>query len=191
MQNWYSLLLLGVAYYAEGDMANAEKAWKASLEKADSAWAWRNLAMLYRNEYGQNEKACDCILRAFRLQPNCRALVKELGSVLTSDGKDSLFLSLYDEIPESLRALGRIRLYRAIALLHVGDLEGAAEIINEDFVMPDIKEGELSVSYIWFELYRRIYAKEVGVPYDEADKALLHAADEKYPLPKALDFRMH
>ncbi|MDD7662547.1 MAG: hypothetical protein PUJ39_07140, partial [Eubacteriales bacterium] len=69
--------------------------------------------------------------------------------------------------------------------------EEAAAILNVDFVMPDVKEGELSVSYLWFELYRRLYAKETGVPYDPADEKLIRAADEKYPLPKALDFRMH
>ena len=190
-QNWYSLLLLGVAYYAEGALEKAEKAWLASIAAYDSAWAERNLAMLYRNEYGENEKSLPYILRAFRLQKNSRALIKDLGSVLTSDGHDSLFLDLYEEIPAHLRALGRIQLYRAIALLHLEKLEEAAAIINEGFVLPDIKEGELSVSHIWFELYRRIYAKEQGVAYDETNAELKRAADTKYPLPKSLDFRMH
>ena len=55
----------------------------------------------------------------------------------------------------------------------------------------DVKEGELSVSYYWFELYRRIYAKEKGIEYDPNNTDLIRNADEKYPLPKALDFRMH
>ena len=33
-------------------------------------------------------------------------------------------------------------------------------LINENFVMSDIREGELSISHYWFELYRKIYAKE-------------------------------
>lgn len=190
-QNWYSLLILGVVYYAEGELEKAEKTWKASIEKCDSAWAERNLAMLYRNEYGRNAESHDFILRAFRLQPNSRALIKDLGLILTSDGKDQIFLDLYDDIPADLRELGRIRLYRAIALLHLDRLEEATEIINENFVMPDIKEGELSVSYIWFELYRRIYAKEQGMIYDATNETLKREADQKYPLPKPLDFRMH
>ncbi len=190
-QNWYSLLILGVAYYADGELKKAEDAWKASIDKCDSAWAERNLAVLYRNEYGQNEESHKYILQAFHLQPNSRALVKDLGAILTSDGKDQLFLDLYDEFPTALSSLGRIRLYRAVALLHLDRLEEAAEIINEHFILPDIKEGELSVSHIWFELYCRIYAKEQGVSYDETNEKLKREADEKYPLPKALDFRMH
>ena len=57
--------------------------------------------------------------------------------------------------------------------------------------MPDVKEGELSVSCLWFELYRRLYAREKNVPYDPADEGLVRAADAKYPLPRVLDFRMH
>ena len=57
--------------------------------------------------------------------------------------------------------------------------------------MSDIKEGELSVSHLWFELYRRIYAYENGIEYDESNDELKKNADRKYPLPKSLDFRMH
>ena len=70
-------------------------------------------------------------------------------------------------------------------------VEEATEIINKDFTMSDIKEGELSVSYLWFELYRRLYAKENTKQYSVEDISLCEAADKKYPLPKRLDFRMH
>ena len=125
------------------------------------------------------------------IRTDCRALAVETAMQLTEDGSDEKWLELYDELSPELQAYGRLRLLRAVALLHLGRLEEAAEILNRAFVMPDVKEGELSVSYLWFELYRRLYAKEQGVPYDPEDEALLRAADEKYPLPKTLDFRMH
>ena len=84
-----------------------------------------------------------------------------------------------------------IGLYKAVALINLGRLKEATEIINPDFIMSDIKEGELSVSQLWFELYRRLYAEEKGVEYNPDDKQLIKEADEKYPLPKKLDFRMH
>lgn len=62
----------------------------------------------------------------------------------------------------------------------------ATEIINPDFTMSDIKEGELSVSQLWFELYRRLYAKEKGVEYNPDNTLLIKEADEKYPLPKKI-----
>ena len=110
---------------------------------------------------------------------------------LTTDGGDTLWLDIYETLPKELKDLGRLRLYKAIALINLDRLEEAAEIINKDFVLSDIKEGELSVSYYWFRLYRGLYAKEKGLKYDEQDTALAQAADAKYPLPKKLDFRMH
>ena len=105
------------------------------------------------------------LLNAFRLKPDCRALAVETAMQLTEDGSDGQWLALYDSLSPELRACGRLRLLRAVALLHLGRLEEAAEILNRAFVMPDVKEGELSVSYLWFELYRRLYAKEQGVPW--------------------------
>ena len=111
--------------------------------------------------------------------------------LLTREGDDGLWLELCGEMPDALRENGRIRLLCGVALIHLDRLEEAAGIINEGFVMADVKEGELSVSHFWFELYRRLYAKEKGVPYDPNDAALCAEADETYPLPEALDFRMH
>ena len=110
---------------------------------------------------------------------------------LTADGGDEMWLEIYESLTEELKALGRLRLYKAIALIDLDRLEEAAQIINKDFVLSDIKEGELSVSYYWFQLYRGLYAEENGLVYDAQDKALAQAADAKYPLPKKLDFRMH
>ena len=49
--------------------------------------------------------------------------------------------------------MGRFKLYCAIAYLGLGDKEKAAEFINEDFELYDVKEGELSISDIWKEIY--------------------------------------
>lgn len=190
-QSWYSLLQLGVILYANGDLDGAKTAWEDSLKQCESPWAYRNLAMLYKNEYGDTEKAKDLLLSAFALKKDCRALCVEIAALLTDIGEDEQWLSLYETLPAELQAKGRLRLYRAIALIHTDRLSEAASIIHKDFVMPDIKEGELSVSAVWFELYRRLYAKETGTAYDPRNQELIRAADEKYPLPRALDFRMH
>jgi len=110
---------------------------------------------------------------------------------LISDGGEALWLEIYGSLTKELQELGRLRLYKAIALIHLDRLEEATEILNPDFVLSDVKEGELSVSHYWFRLYRGLYAKETGRAYDPQDGALAAAADAKYPLPGKLDFRMH
>lgn len=195
-QNWYSMLHIGViryyeAAYGRGSLADAEDAWLASLALCENGWAARNLAMLYKNEYKDGARAKEYLLRAYRALPDCRALAEELGALLTATGDDLMWVSLYEGMPDTLRNVGRIRLLYALALLHLDRLDEAREIVNPDFAMPDIKEGELSVSALWFMLYRRLFARENGIPFREDDRELAARADEVYPLPKSLDFRMH
>ena len=63
----------------------------------------------------------------------------------------------------------------------------AREIFEKGFVMPDIKEGEISVSDIWFKLHTRIIQKDNPHASDDEIRALLN---DKYPLPDEYDFRM-
>ena len=190
-KSWFSLLHTGVIKYAKGNVTGAKKAWEESLAIESSPWAYRNLSMLYKSELADLAKAREYILKAFSMKGDNPTLCKEMAMQLTTDGGDALWLDIYETLPKELKELGRLRLYKAIALINLDRLEEAAEIINEDFVLSDIKEGELAVSYYWFRLYRGMYAKEKGLKYDEQDKALAQAADAQYPLPKKLDFRMH
>jgi len=190
-QSWYSLLHIGVIKYAQGDIDGAEKAWAESLKKEKSPWALRNLSMIYKNEKKDAHKARELILSAYEMKKDCPSLLKEVAQQLTTDCGDSLWLEIYETLPEEYKSLGRLRLYKAIALMNLSRFKEASSIINDSFVMNDIKEGELSVSHLWFELYRNIYAEENGLCYNPEDKELCRMADEKYPLPRKLDFRMH
>ena len=191
VQNWFSLLHIGVTRYAAGNIAGAKTAWETSLQKQPTPWAYRNLSMLYRNELSDRETGRKLILQAFALKKDNPTLCKEVAMQLTADGEDALWLEIYASLSPDLQALGRLRMYKTIAHIHLGQLEEAAKILNADFVLNDVKEGELSVSHYWFLLYRSLYAKETGRIYDENDPDLIAAADKKYPLPKKLDFRMH
>lgn len=182
-KSWYSQWQLGVCLYAAGDLENARKAWEDSLARTPSAWACRNLAMLEKNEYGHPEKAEEWLDRAMEIGPRCRALCVEYAMTLLAVEHNEKWLRFYDTLPEDLKANGRLRLYCAIALMHLDRYEEAAGIINESFIMSDIKEGELSVSHLWFELYDKLYALRTGKDDPQAARAA-------YPLPKALDFRM-
>ena len=177
--------------YGKGSVDQALEYFVKSNESAPNAWAMRNIAMLYRSEYKEPERAVEYIQAAFRLRPGCTALCVEVGATLTAYGKDAEWLSIYASLRPEMKSLGRVSLYRAVALIHLGRLDEAAEILRPGFEMPDIKEGELSVSQLWFELYRRIYAKENGVEYAPGDRKFVEAADAKYPIPAELDFRMH
>jgi hypothetical protein len=65
--------------------------------------------------------------------------------------------------------------------------DDATDIINPSFVLPDVREGEVSLSDLWFDLYLRIVKKELP---DLSDDEAISLREERYPLPKQLDFRM-
>ncbi len=182
-KGWYAYYQLGITRYAAGDIFGAKAALEKSLRVSRSAWALRSLAMIYKNELSDITTANGMLLEAIKLV-SCRQLYAECAAVLTSVGGDSEWLDIFDSLTETLKSDGRLRFYRALALLNLDRTDEAIGIINPDFMMSDIKEGELSVSEVWARLYGRIVEKRFGKRDDELRRKL-------YPLPKKLDFRMH
>ena len=82
---------------------------------------------------------------------------------------------------------GRLKLYKAVALIETGKYEEATKIVNPDFILCDIKEGEVSISRIWTRLYKELIRKEEGIRDEKELEAL---CGFRYPLPVHLDFRM-
>ena len=82
-------------------------------------------------------------------------------------GAPEELISRYFGFIDEIRGCARLKFYLALAYLRTGDLSSAKEIINEKFEMADIKEGELSISALWRELY-----------------------DEDTPIPDRLNFVM-
>ena len=94
---------------------------------------------------------------------------------------------MINSLKSKYQEIGRMRLYKAIAYMNIDKLDEARESLSGNFVMPDIKEGEISISDIWFKLYTLVLKKEYPAASDDELKTLLN---EKYPLPYELDFRM-
>ncbi len=188
-RHWFTYLQLGVTQYALGKLAEAQEAWEKSLEKTPSLWAYRNLGMLYLNEYKQTEQGLAYMRKAYqtKIARDTYAFLKEYAAVLTANGCDSEWLEVYQSLSASWQAKSRLQVFTAIALLNTDKPYEAAKIITPQFVLSDVKEGELSVSYLWKQIYTAIVRKETGATQAEAEKI----AGEKYPLPYELDFRMH
>ncbi|MBQ8685373.1 MAG: DUF5107 domain-containing protein [Clostridia bacterium] len=188
-RHWYTYLQLGVVEYALGDLEAAKVAWEQSAALTPNVWAWRNLAALYRNEWKDNEKALFYQEKVYARKEafESLSLVKEYAAWLTSMGLDRKWIEAYAKLDKEMQANGRLRVYLAMALLHVGKAEEAAKIITPDFVLNDVKEGELALSKLWKDIYTDIVAKQTGL----TGKALDAEVEKLYPLPYSLDFRMH
>jgi tetratricopeptide (TPR) repeat protein len=167
--HWYTYLHIGIIKYALGDSVGALDALIKSIEKKDNPASRRNLSALYKNVFMKKDEAIKNIERAYELSFDpCRGLVQDLAKTLTALGEDERWLEIYPTLNEELRERGRLKLYTAIALVNLGRIEDAKKYVNEDFEMPDVKEGELSVSAVWKSIY-----------------------GDSLPLPDHLNFRMY
>ena len=182
-----TLLSLGRVLLRQGRLQEAEEAWKTSVAREENVWALRNLAVLYLKEFSKENEAYEAITKAFALGGNnCRGFLYDYAIILTQTGHFEDYVQTFPQIEKSLQQNGRIRLFLAISYMNLGALDEAAKIVNNDFFMNDVREGELSISHVWFELYAKIVARDLHIPESEAKVR----AERLYPLPKHLDFRM-
>ena len=73
-------------------------------------------------------------------------------------------------LPDKLRELPRIRLFRAFALAWMGDADGAEALLRRDgqwLEVPDVQEGEVSLSELWVHI-QELRAKARGEAFDPA-----------------------
>lgn len=185
-RNWYSLMHLGVMEYASGNTEKALKLFLESAEKTPNAWCYRNIAMIYRNEYNDFDNAYLYIKKAFELNKSCRGILVDTATTYLMAEKYNEWLEAYEQIGD-MKADGRLKLYCVKALMAMERYDDATRILNYDLVMPDIKEGDTAISDVWFELYGKIVSKDTGVT---DINELRRLTEEKYPL-KNLDFRTH
>ena len=85
------------------------------------------------------------------------------------------------------RSAGRIRLLEGQAALAAGDFDRVERLLGEKLVIDDLREGERSLSHLWFELHEKRLSAAEGLPLDEA---LRERVRRQFPVPEHLDFRM-
>jgi tetratricopeptide (TPR) repeat protein len=180
--HWLTWLHLGVMAFAAGEIEAAEAAWKTSLERTPTAWALRNLAVLDRRA-GLREEAAERWARALALAPDEPRLAIEAGSALLDAGRAREWL---EQLSPRLRDHGRIRLLEARAWLDLGDLERTEAILRGALVVPDVREGEVSLTDLWWRLQELRLARAEG---REVDDEVRRRARLVAP-PADLDFRM-
>lgn len=185
--SWYKYDQLGVAIWAtNNDLDGAYCAFSKAVELEPNAWSYRNLAQIEKNEYKNFEKAVEYMEKAIFEKNDYQPLWVNYAEALFAVKNYKKWVEAYEKrIPEKLKPNGRLKMLYALALVEVDRYEEALAILTDNFVMPDIKEGEFSISHIWLEIHRKKLAAE-GVTGLSTEEIY-----EKYPLPYELDFRMH
>ena len=186
-RHWFTYYHLGIVAYQQGRIAAAEEHFRASLSCTDNAWARRNLALIALHRK-QTAVAADGMLAAVALCPDCVNLYPDAMRCLLADGRYPQMEAFYAAAPAKVQARGRMRLLLAMAYMKQEAYEKAATIINPDFQMDDIREGEISLSHLWFDLYRALLRKQHP---SESEEEIAARQQKEFPLPAYLDFRMH
>jgi hypothetical protein len=184
--HWLSLLHLGTMRYRARDVEGARAAWERSLELEKSAWVLRSLAVLEADE-GDLGRAADLWLSAARMRPDIAALVVEACEAMLKAARFAEVRGLIDSLPADVQEIGRVRLLGTIAALRSGDLCAPEQFFAAPFDIPNIREGETSVSELWFDWHYALVSRKEGAVVDDA---LRRRVRRQYPLPKEFDFRM-
>lgn len=186
-QDWFGKMHLGVMAYAAGEVENSKKYFEESVAACPNCWSLRNLAMIYRNHLDDPQKAADLMEQVVAMKSDNRSLWMDMATTLLRAERYERLVALYESLPECYRAEGRMKLYTAQALVALKRYKEATKLLNYDILIPDIKEGENSISDLWFKLYGAILEEETGI---HDSKQLMELVEQRYPL-KHLDFRMH
>jgi hypothetical protein len=201
-ENWFAWMHLGVMRYAAGESEAAEEAWERSMHAAENPWAARNLGLLLwertqalaSGASAGDESASDLYAQAteryteaLRMAPDVLPLAVETGQKLIAMEAHSRWLELLELLPVTLRSAGRIRLLEGQAALAVGELERVTQLFDGSLVVDDLREGERSLSELWFDYHTERLSRAEKVP---VDAALRERVRRMYPVPASLDYRM-
>ncbi|MBR3504473.1 MAG: DUF5107 domain-containing protein [Clostridia bacterium] len=183
--HWYANYQLGVMLAYRNDVKGAKSALGKSIKQAPSPWALRCLAVLAAQD-DDLKKAGDLMLKALEMSAR-RNLAQEAVAMLCKGKRYKEALNAIDRLPESVKRIGRMKVLRIEALLGTGDAAQAEKLLRRKIVLTDVREGELSLTQLWFWLCALKKAQAEG---GEVTEALIKEMSETVTPPAHLDFRM-
>lgn len=182
--HWAAWYHLGNMYMEARRTDAAKQAWLTSVDRARNGWALRNMAVLEQRA-GHDAEAADLLMEAWEAGPRIAALAVECAAALNKTQQAERLQQFLDALPEELRKHERLWLIWARSQLQQGHYQEVAEIFDHHFAT--IREGEETLSDMWFRYQELRIAEVEGVPVDEALRARVR---EEFPPPRHIDFRM-
>jgi hypothetical protein len=183
---WLAWYHLGVMRAHDREREAAIAAFEASLRARRTPWALRNLAVLERSR-GDRGRAGALLREALERRPDLRALAVECGAALIEGGRAREWLELAERLPQAIGDEGRVRLLVGRAWLECGELERVGRMLADPPEIADMREGEVSVSDLWFALHERLESRRLERELDAEERRQVRLA---HPPPHAIDFRM-
>lgn len=179
--NWYAWLQYGMTLFAQAKFDQASTALDHSFSLEQNPWALYGLACLAGLE-GQNEKAAGLTLQAAMMKPDDVSLAKEAVRMLSAGSRYAQAAAFIESLPDEVASIPRIRLSLAFAYMKCGRIGESEALLYSGggIVVADIREGEVSITDLWFSL-EEAKAKRDGRKFDRA----------ALKPPAIFDFRMN
>ncbi len=187
-RNWFEDYLLAIGIYEKEDYDKAYALLIESVNKNPHYLPLTALALFEDSINHEGKKAFDLVSRAVEQRPEYYPLVCTYAEIAIRAEEYDAFISFYENSNEVIKNIGRVKMYVGQCYTMVGNIETAEKYINENLMVPDVREGEYSISNCWVLLKKAIMAREKGIDVKSITDAEVLA---EHPVPYSIDFRMH
>ena len=187
-KGWFEDYILGLGAFENEEYSKAYESFKNSVEKKRHYLSLAALGLFEGCINKQRSLAFSLIGEALEQRPDYYPLACVFAEAAIEAREYEAFCHYYENACDAIKIAGRMKMYVAQCYCMRNMLEKASEYLNENLLVPDIREGEYSMSNVWVMLKKRIMARDKNV-----NPELLTDADvlKEYPVPYNIDFRMH
>ncbi len=136
----------------------------------------------------QDTPAALALLRqAVPLAPGVVPLIQQACEALLQAQQPAEAAAIIAQATLEAQRHGRIRMLKVRAALAQGDTLEAKQFFGEGIVIDDIREGEVSVTDVWYQWQTLLRSRERQLPMDEH---LLRQVKQDLSPPAAYEFRL-
>ncbi|MEX0745718.1 MAG: DUF5107 domain-containing protein [Phycisphaeraceae bacterium] len=183
--HWSAHLHLGVMHACRSRHDDARRALQRSLNDAPSAWAHWFLAQIAATHERWDE-AAEAYHAAHELAPTLTRPILECGRAWNRAGQPLRAIEALDDLPPSLRRAGEAAVVEGAAALLLGDVERVMSILTKPITIANLREGDTSLTSLWFRLHaRKLTSADQSMDMETLKRRLI----EEHPPPVAIDFR--
>lgn len=191
--NWFVNFHIGVCYMERVNYVNARAYFQISNDLKENSWATYGLATIC-SRVNKDDMYYELMEKAYKLDPTNYYIFNELTQNLFGDKKYEELDRIISIMDPSLIKYERVKLSVMKNAIKKNDFATIEKYI--DLEVSTNREGELSLSELWFEMMARKRAIKAGVPFEDSmveEFKDLHDKEEVEEweiLPEKFDFRM-
>lgn len=180
-ENWFGWYILGIGHFANDLPEAARSCFEKAVRLNANSSTLRALAQLTAKE--NPDSAAELISKAFMMKKHDLSLVRDTFLLLLDLNRAEKVLELWEELSDTLKEVGRIKLYELRAAIDVKDLTRCEQILSSPFTVDDLREGESLFATLWYDY---CYLKMDCCGIQAEDKK--QYANSHYEMPAWLDY---